>query len=123
MTESVRRTEPRVRIAAFGPHVASPPAPASHSPTPTGRELTISRSQSLQKSLAPHAREHYPTSTHGIYATDSDSAIAILLVANKYSPNNFWYPLPLPRALPLRVRRTLTTGPQTGTAAGAHPTP
>ncbi|MCJ1364446.1 F-actin-capping protein subunit alpha [Acarospora aff. strigata] len=46
--------------------------------------------KSLLKSLATHAREHYPSSTYGVYPTDSDSAIAILLVANKYSPNNFW---------------------------------
>lgn len=48
-------------------------------------------SKSLLKSLSTHAREHYPSCSYGVYPTDNDSAAAILLVANKYSPNNFWY--------------------------------
>ncbi|KAJ5223891.1 F-actin-capping protein subunit alpha [Penicillium chermesinum] len=46
--------------------------------------------KSLQKALAIHAQEHYPSSSHGVYPIENDTAIAILLVANRYSPNNFW---------------------------------
>lgn len=47
-------------------------------------------SKSLTKSLANHTSEHYPTSSHGVFPTASDSALAILTVANKYSPTNYW---------------------------------
>jgi capping protein alpha len=47
-----------------------------------------------------YAREHYPSSTNAIFPTSSDSAIAILLVANKYSPSNFWYHLFFRLSLP-----------------------
>ncbi|KAL4760589.1 F-actin-capping protein subunit alpha [Aspergillus foveolatus] len=46
--------------------------------------------KSLLKALGAHAREHYPSSSYGVYPIENDSAIAILLVANRYSPNNFW---------------------------------
>ncbi|CAI7621226.1 unnamed protein product [Penicillium bialowiezense] len=46
--------------------------------------------KSLLKSFGAHAREHYPNSTYGVYPIENDSAVAILLVANRYSPNNFW---------------------------------
>lgn len=46
--------------------------------------------KSLLKALAQHALEHYPTSSYGVYPIENDSAVAILLVANRYSPNNFW---------------------------------
>jgi capping protein alpha len=46
--------------------------------------------KSLLKSLAIHAREHYPNCSYGVYPIENDSAVAILLVANRYSPNNFW---------------------------------
>lgn len=44
----------------------------------------------LQKSLSTHAGEHYPNSTIAIFPTSSDSTLVLLLVANKYSPSNFW---------------------------------
>jgi capping protein alpha len=44
----------------------------------------------LQKSFTSSTAEHFPSSTIGVYPIESDSAIAILLVANKYSPQNFW---------------------------------
>ncbi|EDP49583.1 F-actin capping protein alpha subunit, putative [Aspergillus fumigatus A1163] len=47
-------------------------------------------SKSLLKSLAKHAAEHYPNCSYGVYPTEDDTAVAILLVANRYSPNNFW---------------------------------
>ncbi|KAJ5729515.1 F-actin-capping protein subunit alpha [Penicillium malachiteum] len=46
--------------------------------------------KSLLKSLGNHAREHYSNCSYGVYPIEDDSAVAILLVANRYSPNNFW---------------------------------
>jgi len=46
--------------------------------------------RSLQKSFGTASAEHFPSSTVGVYPTDGDSAIALILVANKYSPQNFW---------------------------------
>ncbi|KAJ5598827.1 hypothetical protein N7537_008911 [Penicillium hordei] len=46
--------------------------------------------KSLLKSFGVHAREHYPNCSYGVYPIEDDSAIAIVLVANRYSPNNFW---------------------------------
>lgn len=46
--------------------------------------------RSLLKAFSAAASEHFPSSTVGVYPTDSDSTIAIVLVANKYSPQNFW---------------------------------
>ncbi|KAI9795249.1 MAG: F-actin-capping protein subunit alpha [Piccolia ochrophora] len=47
-------------------------------------------SNSLLKSLSTHVKEHYPSASYGVYPTEEDRMIAILIVANKYSPNNFW---------------------------------
>jgi hypothetical protein len=47
--------------------------------------------KSLLKSLGAHVKEHYPNATFGVYPIENDSKIALLVVANKYSPNNFWY--------------------------------
>jgi capping protein alpha len=46
--------------------------------------------KSLTKSLGSHASEHYPESSLGVYPIEGDSKIALVLVASKYSPNNFW---------------------------------
>ena len=46
--------------------------------------------RSLHKSFSSATAEHFPSSTLGIYPIQSDSAIAVILVANKYSPQNFW---------------------------------
>lgn len=46
--------------------------------------------KSLLKTLSIHAREHFPASTYSIFPSSDDSTLAILLVANKYSPSNFW---------------------------------
>ncbi|MCJ1239700.1 F-actin-capping protein subunit alpha [Varicellaria rhodocarpa] len=45
---------------------------------------------SLMKSLSSHGKEHYPASTYSVFPTSSDSKLALVLVANKYSPSNFW---------------------------------
>jgi hypothetical protein len=47
-------------------------------------------SNSILKSLETHVKEHYPNASYGVYPIEDDSKIAILVVANKYSPNNFW---------------------------------
>lgn len=46
--------------------------------------------KSLLKSLSTQVNEHYPSASYGAYPIEDDSKIAILVVANKYSPNNFW---------------------------------
>ncbi|PYH92902.1 subunits of heterodimeric actin filament capping protein Capz, partial [Aspergillus ellipticus CBS 707.79] len=46
--------------------------------------------KSLLKSLSAHAIEHYRTASYGVYPIENDSAVAVVLVANRYSPNNFW---------------------------------
>ncbi|KAL8832377.1 MAG: hypothetical protein Q9191_000296 [Dirinaria sp. TL-2023a] len=47
--------------------------------------------KSLLKTLSIHAREHFPASTYSVFPSSADdSTLAILLVANKYSPSNFW---------------------------------
>ncbi|KAF2463802.1 F-actin-capping protein-like protein subunit alpha-1 [Lindgomyces ingoldianus] len=46
--------------------------------------------KSLLKSLGIHTSEHYPKSSLGVYPTEDDSQLAIITVANKYSPSNFW---------------------------------
>jgi capping protein alpha len=51
----------------------------------------IGSRKSISKALKTHTDEHFQTSTVGVFPTDSDSKIAVLIVANKYSPNNFWY--------------------------------
>lgn len=42
------------------------------------------------KSLNTHASEHYPKSSVGVYPISDDTALAIVTVASKYSPSNFW---------------------------------
>ncbi|MCJ1245357.1 F-actin-capping protein subunit alpha [Trapelia coarctata] len=46
--------------------------------------------KSLLKALATHASEHYNNPTFSVFPTSDDNTLAILLVANKYSPSNFW---------------------------------
>lgn len=47
-------------------------------------------SKSTFKSLSAHASEHYPSSSTGVYPVEKDSKLAIVTVANKYSPSNYW---------------------------------
>lgn len=49
------------------------------------------RRKSTLKSLATYVQEHYPSASYGVYPIENDKKIAIIIVANKYSPNNFWY--------------------------------
>jgi len=46
--------------------------------------------RSLIKSFSSSVAEHFPSSSCGVYPASSDSAVALVLVANKYSPQNFW---------------------------------
>jgi capping protein alpha len=46
--------------------------------------------KSTLKSIGPYVDEHFANAAHGVYPVESDSKIAIVIVGNKYSPNNFW---------------------------------
>merc|ERR1712000_84259 len=46
--------------------------------------------KSMLKSLETYVKEHYPNAALGVYPIESDSKVAAVIVANKYSPNNFW---------------------------------
>ncbi|KAB5583135.1 putative actin-capping protein alpha-2 chain [Coniochaeta sp. 2T2.1] len=46
--------------------------------------------KSTLKSLSTYVREHFPNAAYGVYPIEDDSKIAIVIVSNKYSPNNFW---------------------------------
>ncbi|KAI1343135.1 subunits of heterodimeric actin filament capping protein Capz [Xylariaceae sp. FL0016] len=46
--------------------------------------------KSTIKSLSTYAAEHYPNASYGVYPIESDSKVAVVIVANKYSPNNYW---------------------------------
>lgn len=50
-------------------------------------------SKSTLKSLGTYVKEHFPDAAYGVYPIESDSKLAVVIVANKYSPNNFWYVL------------------------------
>ncbi len=76
---------------------------------PIDTKQTSLYSSSLSKALSTHAQEHYPASTTAIIPTDTDTRLAILLVANKYSPSNFWNG---------RLRTIYTYDPSTSTLRG-----
>ncbi|KAG9254654.1 F-actin-capping protein subunit alpha [Emericellopsis atlantica] len=46
--------------------------------------------KSTLKSVGTYVNEHYPNAAFGVYPIESDSKVAVVIVANKYSPNNFW---------------------------------
>ncbi|KAI0189646.1 2-oxoisovalerate dehydrogenase beta subunit [Astrocystis sublimbata] len=46
--------------------------------------------RSTLKSLSTYVEEHYPHASYGVYPTENDTKVAVIVVANKYSPNNFW---------------------------------
>ncbi len=54
-------------------------------------ELILRRRKAILKGLGSQVKEHFPNASYGVYPIENDSKIAILVVANKYSPNNFWY--------------------------------
>ncbi|KAF4554460.1 F-actin-capping protein subunit alpha-like protein [Elsinoe fawcettii] len=59
--------------------------PESYTPSSSSLE----QAKTLLKSLSTHVAEHYPSAVTGVFPS-SDGSIAILIVANKYSLNNFW---------------------------------
>ncbi|KAI1380403.1 subunits of heterodimeric actin filament capping protein Capz [Hypoxylon crocopeplum] len=46
--------------------------------------------KSTLKSVSAYVKEHFPSASYGVYPIEDDSKVAIIIVANKYSPNNFW---------------------------------
>ncbi|KAH9884102.1 2-oxoisovalerate dehydrogenase beta subunit [Xylariomycetidae sp. FL2044] len=46
--------------------------------------------KSTLKSLSSYVKEHFANASYGVYPIENDSRVAIIIVANKYSPNNFW---------------------------------
>jgi len=66
--------------------------------------------KSVVDALGAHTSEHYPSSSHGVYPTSSDSALALVTVANKYSPTNYWNG---------RWRSSYLYTPSTGTLTGS----
>ncbi|QIX01563.1 hypothetical protein AMS68_007080 [Peltaster fructicola] len=46
--------------------------------------------RSLQQALTSSAAEHFASHAYGVFPTKDDSNVVIVLVANKYSPQNFW---------------------------------
>jgi capping protein (actin filament) muscle Z-line, alpha len=46
--------------------------------------------KSLIKSLSKITSEFYPSASFGVYPKEDDRLIAVLIVASKYSPNNYW---------------------------------
>lgn len=42
------------------------------------------------KSLGSHTAEHYPKSSYGVFPVEDDAQLALVTVANKYSPSNYW---------------------------------
>jgi hypothetical protein len=46
--------------------------------------------KSTLKSLGVYVKEHFRDATYGVYPTENDSKLAIIIVANKYSPKNYW---------------------------------
>lgn len=52
--------------------------------------LTLPSRKSLLKSLGTHVKEHYATASYGVYPIENDTKLALVVVANKYSPKNFW---------------------------------
>ncbi|KAH6894402.1 F-actin-capping protein subunit alpha [Thelonectria olida] len=46
--------------------------------------------KSTLKNLSTYVQEHFANAAYGVYPIESDSRIAVIIVGNKYSPNNFW---------------------------------
>jgi capping protein (actin filament) muscle Z-line, alpha len=81
--ESVRSTIIHARINPFRLNVRAAERRYIQSSLPGDRK-------SLLKAFSSHAAEHYPSSAYSVFPTENDSELAIVLVANRYSPTNFW---------------------------------
>ena len=51
---------------------------------------SLGHRKSTLKALGTYVKEHYANAAYGVYPIEGDSKVAIIIVANKYSPNNFW---------------------------------
>ncbi|KAL2113564.1 hypothetical protein VUR80DRAFT_3491 [Thermomyces stellatus] len=45
---------------------------------------------SILKNLREYVNDHYPNASYGAYPIENDTKVAVIIVANKYSPNNYW---------------------------------
>ncbi|PON28643.1 transketolase [Trichoderma gamsii] len=70
------------------PGSSEPKASAVQSHVLEGPQADLAKS--TLKSLGAYVKEHFPNASLGVYPIESDSKLAIIVVANKYSPNNFW---------------------------------
>jgi hypothetical protein len=50
--------------------------------------------KSILNGLSTYVKEHFTNAAYGAYPIENDTKIAIIIVANKYSPSNFWYEQP-----------------------------
>ena len=80
MVESIGCAIACSRDTAFGPCVSD----SNDFVLIFDARLICSNRKSLTKSLSTHASEHYPNASVGVYPTDNDSTIALVLVSNKY---------------------------------------
>ncbi|KAK0742506.1 F-actin capping protein alpha subunit-domain-containing protein [Apiosordaria backusii] len=46
--------------------------------------------KSTLSTVGGYVKEHFPNAAYGVYPIEDDTKIAVVVVANKYSPNNFW---------------------------------
>ncbi|KAL2264791.1 hypothetical protein VTJ83DRAFT_7301 [Remersonia thermophila] len=73
---------------SFGFDHATQKASAVESYVAEGEAVDLAKS--ILKALSAYVKEHYPNAAYGVYPIENDSKVAIIIVANKYSPNNFW---------------------------------
>lgn len=83
------------------------------------RRADVSCRKSTIKGLSAYVKEHFPNAAYGAYPIANDSKVAVIIVANKYSPNNFWYVALGTELSPYRITRLfpLTRGKQERTLA------
>ncbi|VBB79960.1 Putative F-actin-capping protein subunit alpha [Podospora comata] len=46
--------------------------------------------KSTLNTVGTYVKEHYPNAAYGAYPIENDTKVAVVIVANKYSPHNFW---------------------------------
>nr|CDP28340.1 Putative F-actin-capping protein subunit alpha [Podospora anserina S mat+] len=46
--------------------------------------------KSTLSTVGTYVKEHYPNAAYGAYPIENDTKVAVVIVANKYSPHNFW---------------------------------
>ncbi|KAL2150741.1 hypothetical protein VTH82DRAFT_7304 [Thermothelomyces myriococcoides] len=63
-------------------------ASAVESYVPEGEGVDLAKS--ILKGLSTYVAEHFTNAAYGAYPIENGSKVAIIIVANKYSPNNFW---------------------------------